>query len=296
MPAPRLAILAPLLLASAGLTATGTRAQIGPDHTGNAIWDDGKAEIAFYEVERAQDQYGRTNPQTFPVGTYLVKHNYDQATESKANRGGIEAFKWALFYEFESGAYQYKRSYIINSARADLAPLKSSFNSFDWCSNLYRELAFEADGDVRYLQRSDDYGNAEKSFRALENAYPWTTLPLVVRFLDLSSGAVRFDLLLEDGSTVGVRAELAGHEDVETAAGTLEAEKIVLRYDGRAPSLIGEQASSEEHYFRGTDPANLLVAVRAADGRYSMVLTEELRSAYWQEDFYPRLKRVNVRP
>ncbi|MFB6247809.1 MAG: hypothetical protein ABEL97_04490, partial [Salinibacter sp.] len=119
-------------------------------------WNDGRAEVAFYRVERERDQYGRTNPQRFVVGTYLVKHRFSPADMTKKTDGsGVPAFKYALFYELESGSYQYKRSWVVNARQRDLQPFKQSFTSFDWCSNQYRELAFPPGGDIEYRMRSD---------------------------------------------------------------------------------------------------------------------------------------------
>ena len=141
-------------------------------YLGGSVWDDGQAEIAFYEVQRTKNQYGAAAEQTFPVGTYLVKHDFDVSEMSKAKDGpGVEAFKYALFYEFESRSYQYKRNWVVNVARADVRPLKASFTSFDWCSNIYEELAFREDGTVRSLFRSDDYGNREATFSDAPDTY-----------------------------------------------------------------------------------------------------------------------------
>src|SRR5690606_35275280 len=133
----------------------------------SAFWNDGKAEVAFYQVERSRNQYGRPDHQRFVAGTYVVKHDFDRAAMTKAAEGAadaVSAFKYALFYEVESGSYQYKRHWVVNARQADLAPLKASFTSFDWCANRYDELAFDAGGTVHRLMRSDDYGNAEGSF------------------------------------------------------------------------------------------------------------------------------------
>ena len=266
----------------------------------SSYWDDGAAEIAFYEAERTRDQYGRPKGQSFPVGTYLVKHDFDPRTEAKASgtsSDAVAAFKYAIFYEFESGAYQYKRSYVTNAAQASLAPLKTSLASFDWCSNLYREMAFRADGTVAALMRSDDYGNQETSFARPEGAYPFAQLPLLLRAFDFSSSKrLELRLLLDDGTTVGARAEMAGVERLETPAGTFETEKITLSYDGNVPSLVGERAEGVEHYWRSTGPGRHLVKLEAAGGRYRLTLVEELRSPYWRENFFPRLKNVTARP
>ena len=64
------------------------------------IWNDGKAEIAFYQVQRDTNQYGQPAPQSFLMGTYLVKHDFDRTRGSKARRDSLDkepAFKWGGF-------------------------------------------------------------------------------------------------------------------------------------------------------------------------------------------------------
>ena len=175
----RSAVLAIALAANAhGATVT-DRAYLRDE-----MWNDGRAEVAFYRVERDFDQYGRPNPQQFLMGTYLVKHDYDRALQSKARAGAgerVSAFKWAAFYEFESdNSYQYKRNYVVNAVQSSLAPLKQSYTSFDWCSNQYRELAFRSDGAVDAWMRSDDYGNSTQtpsaSPRASSRSSPFSAM------------------------------------------------------------------------------------------------------------------------
>ena len=264
------------------------------------IWNDGQAEVAFYRVERTQNQYGQAAEQNFLAGTYLVKHDFDPATMAKADDGvnGVMAFKYALFYEFVSGSYEYKRNYVVNAAQADLAPLKASFTSFDWCSNLYRELAFQPGGPIDVLMRSDDYGNRDAEVAARPNAYPVHLLPVLVRGLDFSAEAEHtFEIIEDDGTFVGATARLDGSETLEDLpGGAAEAERIVVSYDRPVRSLIGETTDGSETYWRGTDPYRLLLKLEAETGRYRMTLAEELRSAYWSEDLWPRLERIETRP
>ncbi len=265
----------------------------------NAVWDDGQAEIAFYQVERKTDQYGRANSQSFLMGTYLVKHDFDRVRQAKARDDAtdrVSSFKWAAFYEFESdNSYQYKRNYVVNATQADLTPLRQSYTSFDWCSNQYRELAFGADGRVDYLMRSDDYGNESERFDAPANAYPVTLVPLLVRALDFSDGSAReFLMLLEDGSTVPVRATLVGRESLETPSGARDTERIQLHYDSEYRSFISRRGASDETYWRGLEADRQLVAIESES--YRMQLVEHVRSQYWREDVYDKLERVTTRP
>ena len=264
------------------------------------LWNDGLSEVAFYQVERTRNQYGQEAPQTFLAGTYLVKHDFDLAAMSKAGREAeqtLSAFKYAFFYEFESGSYQYKRNYVVNAAQADLTPLKASFTSFDWCSNAYRELAFRPDGSVAALMRSDDYGNAASTFDYQPNAYPLHTMPMLARSLDFAEAAEHtFSIVLADGRYVRARARLDGTDTVSLPDGAVEAERILVTYDAPVPSLIGEETDASETYWRGTDPARLLLKLESETGRYRMTLVEDLRTAYWRENLWPRLTRVAQRP
>lgn len=263
------------------------------------LWNDGQAEVAFYRVTRSENQYGQAQEQQFMVGTYLVKHAFDPETMSKTTEPeqGVSSFKYALFYEFESGSYQYKRNYVLNARQRDLRPYKQSFTSFDWCSNQYIEFAFHPDDVVDYLMRSDDYGNTNREFSYEANAYPPAALPLLVRGFDFSSTTAHsFRVILDDGSRVSAQAERVGTDSVMVDGASLPAEEIRVTYDRRVPSLIAEETDMAETYWRGTGPERLLLQVRSTTGRYTMTLVEQLRTAYWSDNLWPMLERVRQRP
>ncbi len=298
-------VLAPLVLI---LLLAGCAGQAGSDEaaplTDRAyltadLWNDGRAEVAFYRVERTHNQYGEPEDQTFLVGTYLVKHDFNVGAMTKATEGeaGEPAFKYALFYELDSGSYQYKRHYVTNARQHDLRPFKHSFTSFDWCANVYREFAFHMTGAVDYLERTDDYGNDAQRYAYRPNAYPAAQIPLLVRALDFAEAdAWTFTVLRGDGTFVPVEARLAGRDTLELADGPVPAERIRLAYAERAPSPIAETVDSTETYWRGTGPERLLLQVEGGSGGYRMQLVEHLRSAYWEENLWPRLERVDRRP
>lgn len=263
------------------------------------VWNDGQAEVAFYRVERSRDQYGNENEQRFMVGTYLVKHRFDPDEMTKKTDGsGVPSFKYALFYELESGSYQYKRNWVVNARQEDLRPYKQSFTSFDWCSNQYREMAFPQEGAVEVRMRSDDYGNRRTSFDRRAQSYPPAQLPLLLRALDTaSSDTLSFAVADMDSSAhVPAQAVREGQERIETPAGTYEAERIVVTYDRPVPSPIGEQSDTTERYWVGTGDQRRLLKVEAASGRYRMHLVEHLRSPYWKENVWSQLERVRERP
>lgn len=263
------------------------------------LWNDGQAEVAFYRVERSRDQYGRDNEQHFVAGTYLVKHRFSPAQMTKVTDGsGVSTFKYAFFYELESGSYQYKRNWVVNARQEDLRPYKQSFTSFDWCSNLYRELAFPPDGPVEVRKRSDDYGNRRDSFAARTRSYPSAQMPLLVRGLDFSEADTlsMFVAVADEADYVSAEAVQTGIETVETEAGSYETERIEVTYASTVPSLIGEESARTETYWRGTGSERLLIRMEAENGRYHMSLIEHLRTPYWKENLWPKLDRVEERP
>ena len=292
--------LEPILLALLLLPASGLAQRTDEAFLSQPLWNDGQAEIAFYRVERTLDQYGRPNPQSFLVGTYLVKHDYDRIRQAKARSDAtdrISSFKWAAFYEFESdNSYQYKRNYVVNASQAELAPLRQTLTSFDWCSNLFRELVFSRDGrSVESLMRSDDYGNAEDTLDAGDGVYPVALVPLLVRSLDFRTAAEHeLDVLTEDGLSVRVHARLTGRERVETPAGAFEADRIELDYDGDFRSIFSRKGARRETYWRASEGDRALL--RLESDLYTMELDEKLRSPYWRENVYDRLRRVSERP
>ena len=263
------------------------------------LWNDGQAEVAFYRVERDFNQYGQPAEQAFVVGTYLVKHNFSvgQMTKATDRVAGEPAFKYALFYEFESGSYQYKRNYVTNARQQDLRPFKQSFTSFDWCSNVYEEFAFHMTGAIDYRKRSDDYGNEQARYVFQPRAFPAAQIPLLVRALDFSGqDAHTFTVLHPDGTFLPVTARFAGRDSVQLAMGILPAERVRLTYSQRTPSPIAERVDSTETYWRGTGAERRLLQMESGSGSYRMELVEHLRSPYWEENLWPRLERIEERP
>ncbi len=262
------------------------------------LWNDGEAEVAFYRVERSRDQYGQLNDQQFIAGTYLVKHNFDPDQMTKVTDGsGTPSFKYAFFYELESGSYQYKRNWVVNARQRNLRPLKQSFTSFDWCSNQYRELAFFPERAIEVRMRSDDYGNRRSSFEPRPQSYPPAQLPLLVRGLDFTaSDTLSFAVAVPEGEHVSARAIHQDTTVVETEAGLHETEEILVQYDASVPSLIGEESTLTETYWRRTGPERLLVRMEAEGGKYQMEVVEHLRTAYWKENLWPELERIEERP
>lgn len=297
-----LSILAAAVLLAACARPAEDRADTQTDqaYLTSSLWDDGQAEVAFYQLRRSRNQYGEPEDQEFLVGTYLVKHDFDPDAEAKADESAstrIPSFKYAIFYEFESGSYEYKRSYVTNARQSDLRPLKTSFASFDWCSNQYREMSFSQGGSVDFLMRSDDYGNRRQEFDYQPGAYPPAQIPLLVRGLDFgASDSASFRVLLESGETIPASVRRTGADSIATPMGPTAAEQIVVVYESPVPSPVAEETDASETYWRATDPSRALLRIEGSSGRYTMELVEAVRSPYWEENVYRELERVQDRP
>jgi hypothetical protein len=89
----------------------GPAAIADPEQLTAEVWNDGRAEVAFYRVERTRDPCGRVREQQFAAETYLVEHRFSPTDMSKVTDGtGVSPFKHALFHGLESGSYQYERN------------------------------------------------------------------------------------------------------------------------------------------------------------------------------------------
>ncbi|MCB1051949.1 MAG: hypothetical protein H6510_06230 [Acidobacteria bacterium] len=273
---------------------------LAPNFLNQPIWDDGQAEVVFYWVQRTHNQYGQKQDQSFLVGTYLVKHDFDPSTQSKAAGqalNAVPAFKYALFYELESGSYQYKRNYVLNLAKADLAPLKLSFTCFDWCSNTYRELNWTNPLQAELLFRSDDYGNDQKRLQLSKPAVPTLGLTFFLRALDFEKlDQHEFTVMDPLGETTTVTARWGGSVQLMIHDQAIPVDFIELRYAGQIASPIGEKNELRETVFLSKQPDRVLVKWQAADQRYSMEMLEHMRSAYWRENLYEKAQVIASRP
>lgn len=263
------------------------------------MWDDGNAEMAFYHVERNHTQYEEGVSQSFMVGSYLVKHDYSVADQTKAvgEMDGEAAFKYSLFQEIDAGSYERKQNFVVNARQSDLRPFKESFTSYDWCSNIYRELAVDASGSASFMMRSDDYGNTDRTFNYQMGAYTPAQLPVVMRALAFDDNDEHvFHVMRDDGSFVRATATREATETVSLEHLEEEGERIAVEFEDAVPGLVTAMDVSEMTYWRSTTDDRTLLRVRGEDVEFEMSLVETLRTAYWEEDIWEQLEHVDSHP
>lgn len=274
---------------------------LSSDYLTSDRWDQGAAEFAFYEVTRSHTAYDEADEHSFMVGSFTVKHAYDPDAQTKATgeSDGVSAFKSAVFYRFESGSYEYRRSYVSNVRQHDLHPFKQSFTSFDWCSNQYRELAIGPDDTVDYWMRSDDYGNDTGTFDYQMGGYTTAQMPLFIRSLDTDDRTEHlFYRMTADGDYVRGQAAFIRTDSVTVEAGTYPAERITVTYEDPVPSMIAEHNVTRATYWRHADSDRRLLRIQEQneDKSYTMELVEHLWSAYWEENLWDQTERISERP
>ncbi|MDH3197175.1 MAG: hypothetical protein OEO21_02950 [Candidatus Krumholzibacteria bacterium] len=108
-------------------------------------WHDGKAELSGYALEVSR--YGQTRKGT-AVMIYVTEPfsdakrvKVDDHTRNPADV--VDVLKLNLVRDFQTGIYDYNTLVSVFSRTSDLAPLKVSFSSAEWCGHVYSEMRFD---------------------------------------------------------------------------------------------------------------------------------------------------------
>ena len=160
---------------------------------------------------------------------------------------------------------------------SDLAPVKESVTSHEWCGNTFVLLENrEGMGTLRGFSYFD--GEAERTRTLdLSGAALYDALPLALRALPFGAGVSRNILLasqilsnrLLPVEVAGATVSVAGAEAVATGIGPVEAWKVEVKHAAGADRLWFEKGA----------PNRLLRWEQADGGRY--VLHSAKRLAYW---------------
>ncbi len=251
-----------------------------------SLWNDGKAEIAFYDVEIHWRAGAEPFTQKLNAVALLVKQRFDPRKLAKVpanDPAGVESFQWSFLDDLGTD----KRSAAVIALQADLRPLKQTYTDISWEGSCYRELAVPLGGKAaRFFhcqtQSEPDFpiSFAPKSFTPVE-------IPLLIRSLDFSMRKrQQFRVTLFDGSSVLATAELAGTDSVRIQEAILPAEKIKLQLSSAVPYPGGmlRLIASEETYWRGTEANRQILQIeskREDQFDYRVKLIEEVRADYW---------------
>lgn len=268
------------------------------------LWNDGGAEIAFYELRIPQSR------EPVLAGSILVKHRLDRSGLFKVDGvkpGSEEAWQWIVLYGFEApAAGPTRRFFMLEARRRDLQPWRFRAAESSWEGHCGYWITLDADETA--LQERGSSCETLLPLKDLERSHPYeeatylrAQMPLLVRGVDFSNRPRHELALLAAGHRIQARLERLGVETVRLPGGAEEAEKIAVEYS-QAPRFRAATAppgpfgagGRREIYWRRTG-ANRQILRMEGDG-YGMTLIEELRAKHWKEDFSPRLERVRRYP
>lgn len=258
------------------------RADWGAGWAVDDVWDDGRAEIAYYDAVRVI--YGE--PRTYEAVAITVKEPFDRDALVKVDgtpgEAALAVLKLNVVRDIPTESYPYRMmtSVYVERARPERL-LKATNGSHEWCGNTWQALRV-ADGRARYEWQSYFEGEADGSqeIGPLEGTLLSDQLLLVLRGLAPRDGLERrLSLLPSIADTRGgplrasdARLRVVGRESLTVPAGTFDAWR--LRIDG------GPQPAT---WWIRAGGSGIVLKVEADDGE-RLELRRAERRAYWNPD------------
>jgi hypothetical protein len=260
------------------LAFVGQPARSEPRWQDDPLWNDGKAEVSVYDAR--ETKYG--SPRDFRAHFIVVAEDLraDSLVKSDDTQaaGLTRVLKMNQVYDIPTGVYSYRQMASIFLRMKDLAPLKESVTSHEWCGNTFILLE---NRDGKGTLRTFSYFDGEAETRAsldLGDVVLYDSLPLVARTLPLRAGATRSIRMLPQllgnrlpTSRVGqAKVSVAGPERVPGSKETTLAWKIEVQHERGADRLWVEQGA----------PNRLVLWEQSDGGMYR--LRQSKRLAYWK--------------
>ncbi|MEQ9076904.1 MAG: hypothetical protein RLP09_23800 [Sandaracinaceae bacterium] len=246
----------------------------------DAIWDDGNAEVAGYEVQEPRYGTMRRGWATLIV----VKETFDADALIKADgpvapAHTVEVLKLNHVRTTPTGVYTYRQMGSVFVERASLRPLKLVTSSQEWCGITHTRMEIRS---PRPTLHTSSYFGAEGQ-RAFPIALDERTvlqdaLPLWLRGLALTRPGARTIRLVPEQLSSHTRApEIAeatvtvgAPVPVEVPAGAFEA----------IPVEVAHAGGTDVFHYDATPPHTLVRWDRADGGFYRLAWVE--RAPYWR--------------
>ena len=242
------------------------------------LWNDGRAEVSVFKA--TEPKYGL--PRRFLAYFIVVAEDLRNDTLVKSDdpnpaAGLTRVLKLNQVYHYQAGIYPYDQMASVFLRLSDLAPVKESVTSHEWCGNAYLQLLNRAGkGTLRGFSYFDGEADLTQTLD-LAGATLYDALPLALRALPLREGLRRSLRLVPQ--LLGNRAKpvaiadatvtVVGAETVATGIGPIEAWKVEVRHAGGIDTLWLEKGA----------PNRLLRWEQADGGTY--LLENVRRLAYW---------------
>lgn len=277
--------LLPILLAAAACSPPSEPAGAAePGHPGerpalrDALWDDGRAEVASYVAH--ERRYGILRDGEAIL--ISVKEELDADALVKAD-GRYHprtrtAMKLNTVLTVPTGVYTYRQMASSWLAREDARPLKVAVGSQEWCGLTYKVLTVR--GPEALLRTFSYFGaEGERAFVVPvdERTVLADTLPLWLRTLDLAEPGVRRVRIVE--SQLSNRAPEPAIEDAEIEVGGAETLEVPAGRFETVPVEVRRGDVVEVFHLAREAPHTLVRWDRADGGRWDLEWVR--RAAYW---------------
>ncbi len=185
-----------LLLAAASLlpaAAAAAGVSWEPGFARDALWNDGNAEVSFYDA--VDVRYGA--PRTSRSVLIVVAEDLDRSRLVKADRPEAEprtirVLKFNYSRSVPAGVYTYQQMLSVFLAADGLAPVKLTVASHEWCGNTFVE--WRSDRRVLALRSYFESSRDRDAPLSVGDALFYDALPVKLRSLDFArtrSGSLR---------------------------------------------------------------------------------------------------------
>lgn len=273
------------LLALAALTLAAATAHaadpLGRNHLpGDALWDDGRAEVCVYDATGPKE--GATHQ--FSATSFVVKEDMELAQRVKSDAGPVagktvEVLKMNFFADIPTGVYAH---HLMSSAfyeRASWQFAKLATSSQDGCGLTYTETLPRGAMLVRTAHSYWD-GQADRtdSLSAADGPVIMDAMPLWLRGMNLFwRGSIKMPVVptqthnrLQPFAATTATVEFLGKEPVTVPAG---------KYDEAVHIHIATDKTQDDLWFDARSPFPLVRWWRADGTRFE--LRKYLRLDYW---------------
>lgn len=250
------------------------------------LWDDGRAEVAFYAARRPV--YGR--PTDYPATLIVVKEDLDAATLVKADppyagRALVPVLKLAADHRFDAPTMPYRftlNAFVRREAPARL--VKLVFGAQEWCGVTFKRL--EAAGAAARLDFHSYFDGEASGTHAVDFAagdLAEDQLPLALRSLEFAEGLEIGARILPTLASLRVpgppaavpaRLRVAAAEAIRTGRGREEAWKVEVEF-----------GPTRQTWWLARERPHAVLAMESSDGR-RLRLERLTRAAYWSDPLW----------
>ncbi|MEE8170318.1 MAG: hypothetical protein V3T70_07200 [Phycisphaerae bacterium] len=250
---------------------------IAPVWNDQAIWEDGLAEMAYYDAVRPI--YG--TPRRYTRVHLLNRQWMDPDTGVKADQadaaGHVPVFKFNILEQIPTQNYNYRWQTTVFLRRPTLQPFKMVHSSQEWCGATFKHLSWK---DAGLVLRSFSYfpGEGKREWRDLPpDAVPFEALFVIVRAAAAANADVKLTILppMRSNREVAPRPTSA---TLRTAGDTHRVRTPLGRFEARRVTVT--LADGVATFEVDTNPPHHLLKYEGPDGE-SLSLRFVERRPYW---------------